>query len=79
MKATSIRQQLHTAIDKIEDDAFLKAINIILQQKSSEFDFELNASEKKELDKRRLLHFSGKSKSVSFEDIKKHAVSLLKK
>jgi len=79
MKAAAIKKQMYHAIHLIEDDTFLEAINTILQQKSGEFIFELNSEDKKELEKRRKQHLSGKSKSVTFEEIKKHAVSKLKR
>lgn len=79
MKAIPIKKQLHEAIDLIEDDMFLKAINTILQQKSGEYHFELNEEEKSELARRKKQHLSGKSKNTTFEEIKKHAVSRIKK
>ncbi len=65
MKSSPIKKQLHQAIERIEDDTFLKAINTILQQKKLEYHFELNKEEKKELEKRKKQHLSGRSKNIT--------------
>ncbi len=79
MKALAIKKELHTVIDVIEDKEFLKAIYILLNEKSKEYTYELSADEKKELDNLSKQHKSGKSKSYSMEEVRKYAHSKLKK
>jgi hypothetical protein len=47
--------------------------------KATENSFELTDAQIKELDKRRKAHLSGKSKSYTFDQIKKQVISSLKK
>jgi ABC-type branched-subunit amino acid transport system ATPase component len=47
--------------------------------KATETNIELTDTQIKELNKRRKAHLSGKSKSYTFEQIKKQAISSLKK
>ncbi len=70
---------MHRAIDIIEDEDFLKAVHIILNTKSKEYEFELNEEEKSELDALRKQHKSGKTKSYTVAEVRKHAYSKLKK
>jgi hypothetical protein len=79
MRSTTLKKQMHNAIDRINDDDFLAAINTILQQKSSEYSYELSSEEKKELMKRRKGHFSGTSKDITLNLIKENAVARYKK
>jgi hypothetical protein len=79
MKALAIKQEMHHAIDIIDDKDFLKAVHIILNEKSKEYEYELNDEEKKELDTLRKQHKSGKSKSYTVEEVRKHAYSKQKK
>ncbi len=79
MKTLSIKKELHTAIDVIEDKEFLKAIHLLLNEKSKEYTYELSEEEKKELDMLSKQHKSGKSKSYSMEEVRKQAHSKLKK
>lgn len=71
MTALALKEQLHKAIDNIEDKTFLQAVYTIINEKSNSKEFELSASQKRELDKRMKAHKSGKSKSYSWESIKK--------
>lgn len=79
MKSVAIKQEMHHAIDIIDDKDFLKAVHIILNEKSKEYEYELNHEEKKELDTLRKQHKSGKSKSYTVAEVRKHAYSKLKK
>ena len=63
MKATVIKKELHHAIYVINDTDFLKAIYVLLNEKSKEYEYELSTEEKQELDYLRKQHKSGKSKS----------------
>lgn len=79
MKSLAIKKELHHVIDVIEDKEFLKAIYVLLNEKSKEYDYELSENEKKELDHLSNLHKAGKSKSFSMEEVRKYAHSKLKK
>lgn len=79
MKTLSIKKELHTAIDVIEDREFLKAIHLLLNEKSKEYTYELSEEEKKELDMLSKQHRSGKTKSYSMDELRKQAHSKLKK
>ena len=79
MKAIAIKKEMHHAIDLIEDKDFLKAINILLNEKSKEYEYDLSAAEKKELDNLRKLHISGKSKSYTVAEVRKNVHNKLKK
>jgi hypothetical protein len=79
MKTLAIKKELHHVIDIIEDKDFLKAIYVLLNEKSKEYDYELSDSEKKELDDLSSLHKLGKSKSYSMVEVRKYAHSKLKK
>lgn len=79
MKVTAIKKELHQAIDVIDDTHFLKAIGLLLQQKSKEYVYELSDEEKEELDALRKQHKAGKSKSYSVDEVRKLALAKLKK
>jgi hypothetical protein len=79
MKGATIKQEMHHAIDIIEDKDFLKAVHIILNEKSKEYEYELNEKEMKELDALRRQHKSGKSKSYTVAEVRKYAYGKLKK
>jgi hypothetical protein len=79
MKALAIKKELHHVIDVIEDKEFLKAIYVLLNEKSKEYDYELSDIEKKELDHLSKQHKLGKSKSYSMEEVRTFAHSKLKK
>ena len=80
MVTSALKKKIHEYID-ITDEKILKAVYTILEAhvKSSEPDFEFNPEQIKELNKRRKAHLEGKSKSYSFEEIKKQIVSKPKK
>jgi hypothetical protein len=80
MITTTLKKKIHEYID-VTDEKILKAVYTILDAhvKSSELDFEFNAEQVKELNKRRKAHLEGKSKSHTFEEIKKQAISKFKK
>jgi hypothetical protein len=79
MKAIAIKKEMHHAIDIIEDKDFLNAIHILLNNKSKEYDFELSDDTKKELDALKKLNKAGKLKSVSRSQIRKEAISEVRK
>lgn len=79
MKAMAIKKEMHHAIDVIEDKDFLKAIFVLLNDKSKEYDFNLSDDDKIELDDLRKQNKAGKLKSVNLAQIRKEAYSRLKK
>lgn len=79
MKAIAIKKEMHHAIDVIEDKDFLKAVYLILNEKSREYDYELSDDDKIELDSLKKQNNAGKLKSVSVEQIRKNAYSKARK
>jgi hypothetical protein len=79
MKTATIKEEMYHAIEIIDDKDFLKAIHVLLNEKSKEYEFELSAEEKKMLDEERKLHKAGKSKSYTMAEVRKYAYSMLKK
>jgi signal-transduction protein with cAMP-binding, CBS, and nucleotidyltransferase domain len=73
MKTTVLKKEMFDAINIIEDTGFLKAINLLLHEKSKEYEYELSEIEKDELDNLRDQHKVGKSKSYSMADVRKMA------
>jgi len=80
MTTTTLKKQLHNAIEETADSAFLKAVYAMFKEYSSGYDSEytLTAEDKAELDKRKKLRREGKSKSYSVNDVRKLALSKLK-
>lgn len=79
MKTVSLRDEMHRAIEVIEDEDFLQAVYLILNEKSKDYEFELSTSEKKELDRLRKEHKAGKSVSYTMDQVRKHARAKLKR
>ena len=80
MVTSVLKKKIHEYID-VTDEKILKAVYTILEAhvKSSELDIEFSSEHIKELNKRRKAHLEGKSKSYTFEEIKKQIVSKSKK
>jgi hypothetical protein len=80
MTTTALKKKIHEYIE-VTDNKILKAVYTLLeaQVKASEATFEFNKEQIKELNKRRKAHLSGKSKSYSFEQIKKQVIANHKK
>lgn len=79
MKAIAIKKEMHHAIDVIDDKDFLKAVYVILNEKSREYNYELSDDEKAELDILKKQNKAGKLKSVSIEQVRKNAFSKARK
>lgn len=79
MKAIAIKKEMHHAIDVIDDKDFLKAVYVILNEKSREYNYELSDDEKTELDILKKQNKAGKLKSVSIEQVRKNAFSKARK
>ena len=79
MKAIAIKKEMHHAIDMIEDKDFLKAVYVILNEKSREYDYELSDDDKVELDSLKKQNKASKLKSVNIEQIRKDTYSKARK
>ncbi len=77
---TALKKKVYKCID-ISEDKILKAVYTLLEANINVYDlnFEFTAEQIKELNKRRKDHLSGKSKSYTFEEIKKEIIAKSKK
>ena len=72
MTTTLIKKELTKAINEIDDSDFLKALHTIVNSKKEEEAIhQLSPAQQKELDRRRVRHKSGQSKSYSWAEVKK--------
>ncbi|MBK6835150.1 MAG: hypothetical protein IPG89_13105 [Bacteroidetes bacterium] len=79
MKASEIKKEMYESIEVIEDKEFLKAINLLLNEKTKEYDFDLSDSDKKELDELKKLRKAGKTKSYTVNEVRENAYRRYKK
>ncbi len=71
MTTLRLKNNIHKAIDKIEDENLLKAVYTILEkQMETNGEYDLTPAQQKELDRRLANHQSGKSKTYSWEEVK---------
>ncbi len=72
MSPASLRKNIHQAIDKIEDAGLLQAVYTILEKQIElSPEYELTEAQKKEIDQRIANHKSGKSKTYSWDEVKR--------
>ena len=71
MTTTSIKKEIHKAVDSIDDGTFLKAVYTILWKKIKADPFELTPTHKAMLDSREQKHSNGESKSYTWNETKK--------
>jgi hypothetical protein len=73
MTTTTIKKELHKAIDDMGDSGFLKAVYAMFKEYTVTYDgsYKLSASEKAELDEQKKLHTEGKTKSYSVSGVRK--------
>lgn len=72
MTTNNLKKNIHKAIDKIEDAGLLQAVYIILEKQiEATPEYELTTAQKKELDKRLADHKAGRTKTYSWEEVKK--------
>ncbi len=76
MTTTALKKQLHEYIERL-DKQKLEAIYTLVAE--PEVEYELTESQMAMLDKRRKDHLSGKSKSYSLEEVRKHLLATRKK
>jgi len=74
MTTSVLKRKLTRAINDIDDPEFLQALHTIVLSKNEEIIYHLTPAQKKELDRRRSNHLSGKSKSYTWEEVKKAAL-----
>ncbi|MBS1920604.1 MAG: addiction module protein [Bacteroidetes bacterium] len=71
MTTLRLKNNLHKAIDKIEDENLLKAVYTILEkQMETNNEYDLTPAQQKELERRLANHQSGKSKTYSWKEVK---------
>ena len=78
MTTASVKKELHRAIENIDDTGFLKAVFKIVNEKSKAIKYELTDEQWEEIERRRALHKTGKSKSYSWEETKSIVAKRLK-
>jgi hypothetical protein len=73
MTTTTIKKELHKAIDNMGDSGFLKAVYAMFKEYTVRYDgeYKLSKTEKLELDEQKKLHIAGKSKSYSVSEVRK--------
>ena len=77
MTTTTLKKELHHAIDEISDSGFLKAVYAMFREYTIGYDsdYRLTAEDKAELDHRKKLRKTGKSKSYSLSEVRKIILS----
>lgn len=73
MTTTTLKKDIHKAVDHVNDSDILKAVYTILQKNVEEEEYALTPVQKRELDKRLVEHKSGKLKYYTFDQVKKIA------
>lgn len=73
MTTTTIKKELHKAIDDMGDSGFLKAVYAMFKEYTVTYEgvYKLSAAEKTELDEQKKLHKAGKTKSYSLSEARK--------
>jgi hypothetical protein len=81
MTTTTIKKELHKAIDNMGDSSFLKAVYAMFKEYTITYDgtYQLSPAEKDELDEQKELHKAGKTKSYTLSEVRKLAVGKVKK
>ncbi len=68
--SSGLRNNLHQAIDQINDPGFLQAVYTIITDKLAHPTHILTADQEAELDRRILAHKQGLSKSYTWQEVK---------
>lgn len=72
MTRTTLRKNIHKAVDSINDDAVLEAVYTLLSKTASfSDDYEWTAKDLKIVEDRKARYLSGKTKSMSMEELNK--------
>ena len=69
MSVTEIKEQLHIAIDTIEDEEFLEALLTITHSQQSKIDASLSEEEIKILEEREAKYQSGEMKARPWKEV----------
>ena len=77
MTTTTLKKELHHAIDNMPDSGFLKAVYAMFKEYTVGYnsDYPLSAEDKAELDRRKKLRKTGKTKSYSLSEVRKLVLS----
>ena len=77
MTSSSLKKELHKAIDGTADKGFLKAVYAMFKEYNPDFssEYEFSIEEKKILDNQKELHINGRSKSFSVSEVRKQALA----
>jgi putative addiction module component (TIGR02574 family) len=79
MKSSTLKKEIHQAVDVVNDNEILYAIYTILKKNSGEDEWVLTSVQKKELDKRLAEHKSGKLKYYTLDEVKKSIKKSIRK
>ncbi len=74
MTITNFKENINKVINNINDKSFLEAVYTIVAKKAKKLHSELTPAMKHELDTRKDSHKKGKSKSSSWQNVKKAAL-----
>lgn len=74
MDPSNIKEEIHQLINDIDDVEFLKAVQTIISAKVQDIsdEYELTEEEIKMLNEREENYLSGKSKTYTWEEVKRH-------
>lgn len=70
MSVTEIKEQLHLAIDSIEDEEFLEALLTITSSQKQEHDYPLTEDQIQILEERHERYLKGEEKTSTLEEFK---------
>jgi putative addiction module component (TIGR02574 family) len=74
-----LKNKIHAAVEKTEDDRLLSMINLVLDNQQSVYDDPIDEEQKKELDAALKEWESGKGKTYSWEEAKANILSKRRK
>ena len=77
MTVSTLKEQLHAYINSADKNKLEAMYTLLLHPIESEY--ELTVADKKMLDKRKISHLKGESKSYSVSEVRKYVVSKLNK
>jgi putative addiction module component (TIGR02574 family) len=79
MSTSELISGITQMLKKVKDERLLKAVYSLVKEYIDESDSILTHEQKQELDRRLELHLKGKSKNLSFSQVKKEAFGKLKR
>ena len=78
MSSSELKSGINKLMQKINDERFLRTMYAMVSEYSGVDDFELTASQKQLLDKRKKSHQAGVSKSFSIKEMKERVLKSIK-